>query len=116
MRQLITDDLFAMSQILKKLEIVPDPNLEDDGQIFLDVLKKVLENAHLARTEINDFLGDLSGKTGEEFGKLPIKESKAIMKEFKELDGISDFFELAGKLTKQMSLTCFSTDTETSDT
>lgn len=115
MRQLITDDLFTMSQILKKLEIVADPKLEDDGAIVLDVLKKILENAHLARTEINDFFGELSGMTGEQFGKLPIKESKAIMKEFKELDGVSDFFELAGRLKKQMSSTCSSTDTETSN-
>ena len=100
MRQLITDDLFAMSQILKKLEIVPDPNLEDDGQIFLDVLKKVAENAYMAQTEINNFLGELSGMTGEEFGKLPLKESLAIIKEFKQLDGINDFFKSAGQQTK----------------
>jgi hypothetical protein len=123
MRQLIFDDVFTMSRILSKLDITieldPEPGPETDSKetekddvyfekvgmqivqkVGLQLLKKVAENAHLARNEINDFLGDLSGMTGEDFSKLQIKEAAKIIKEFKELDGIRDFFESAGLLAR----------------
>lgn len=105
MRQLITNDMFQMSRILKKLQINTDFILgkdddNSDQSLGVQVIIKIAENAHLAQTEINAFIGDLCGITGEEFGKLPIKESIKIIKEFKELDGISDFFKQAGQLAK----------------
>lgn len=99
MRQLQTNDLFSMSRILKKLDLKFEDS-ETDEELVLDLIKKVAENAYMAQTEINNFLGELSGMTGEEFGKLPLKESLAIIKEFKQLDGINDFFKSAGQLTK----------------
>ena len=100
MRQLITNDIFTMSRILKKLNINIDTDGESDEKIALKLIVKVAENAHLAQNEINDFIGGLANMTGEEFGKLPIKESISILKQFKELDGIDDFFKSAGLLTK----------------
>jgi len=99
MRQLITNDVFTMSRILKKMDLKFE-DTETDEELVLDLIKKVAENAYMAQNEINNFLGELSGMTGEEFGKLPIKESIAIIKEFKQLDGINDFFKSAGQLTK----------------
>ena len=99
MRQLQTNDIFSMSRILKKLDLKFEDS-ETDEELVLDLIKKVAENAYMAQTEINNFLGELSGMTGEEFGKLPIKESLAIIKEFKQLDGINDFFKSAGQQTK----------------
>jgi len=99
MRQLITNDVFTMSRILKKLDLKVG-DTETDEELVLDLIKKVAENAYMAQNEINNFLGELSGMTGEEFGKLPIKESLAIIKEFKRLEGINDFFKSAGQLTK----------------
>jgi len=98
MRQLTTNDVFKMSRILKKINI----NLESgtDEEIGINLLVQIAENAHLAQTEINEFLGSLNNMTGEEFGNLPIKESMEIMKEFKKLDGIVDFFSLVGQSTK----------------
>ena len=99
MRQLQTNDIFSMSRILKKLDLKFEES-ETDEELVLDLIKKVAENAYMAQTEINNFLGELSGMTGEEFGKLPLKESLAIIKEFKQLDGINDFFKSAGQQTK----------------
>ena len=99
MRQLQTNDIFSMSRILKKLDLKFEDS-ETDEELVLDLIKKVAENAYMAQVEINNFLGELSGMTGEEFGKLPLKESLAIIKEFKQLDGINDFFKSAGQQTK----------------
>jgi len=99
MRQLTTNDVFKMSRILKKINI----NLESKGtdeEIGLKLLMQVAENAYLAQNEINEFLGSLTGITGEELGNLPIKESMAIMNEFKQLDGVADFFSLVGQSTQ----------------
>ena len=59
---------------------------------------KILENLHLAQSEVNDFVGDLCGMSGEEFGNLPITESIQKIKEFRSLDGLESFFEYAGQL------------------
>jgi hypothetical protein len=99
MRQLTTNDVFKMSRILKKININLDSKGTDE-EIGMKLLVQIAENAHLAQTEINEFLGSLNNMTGEEFGNLPIKESMEIMKEFKQLDGIVDFFTLVGQSTK----------------
>ena len=99
MRQLKTNDVFLMSRILKKININLDSKGTDE-EIGLKLLMQVAENAYLAQNEINEFLGGLTGMTGEEFGNLPIKESMAIMSEFKQLDGVVDFFKLVGQLTQ----------------
>lgn len=100
MRQLITNDVFTVSRILKKLDVLKDINVESDEKIALTIISKIVENSHMAQAEINSFLGDLAGMTGEEFGKLPIKDSFAIIQQFKELDGIGDFFKSVGQLMK----------------
>ncbi|SMC39397.1 hypothetical protein [Papillibacter cinnamivorans] len=112
MRQLQTNDIFRMSRIFKKLSIkAADVEMETaegktpdnaDEKLALAVILKVVENLHLAQAEINDFLGDLVGITGEEFGVLPISETIQYIKEFKELDGIADFFARVGQWTKSL--------------
>ena len=98
MRQLTTNDVFKMSRILKKININLDSKGTDE-EIGMKLLMQIAENAYLAQNEINEFFGDLVGMTGEEFGNLPIKESMAIMSEFKQLDGVADFFSLVGQST-----------------
>lgn len=114
MRQLQTNDVFRMSRIFKKLSIkASDIDLgaeqekeeapeNADEKLALAVILKVVENLYLAQAEINEFLGDLVGMTGDEFGKLPIKETIRHIKEFKELDGIADFFARVGQWTKSL--------------
>jgi hypothetical protein len=106
MRQLITNDVFKMSRIIKKLQLdLSDIKLGEDensDQSFgITILQKIIENAHVAQDDINDFIGSLAGMSGKDFGELPIKESIEIIKEFKNLDGISDFFKSVGQLKNQ---------------
>jgi hypothetical protein len=94
-----------MSRIMKKLEINPDFDIDEkdgnwDEKLGVAMHLKITENAYLAQNEINDFIGNIFGMTGEQFGKLPIKESLEKIKQLKELDGISDFFKYVGRLTK----------------
>jgi len=104
MRQLITNDVYRMSRILKKLELKKDTLAVDwksensDEQLGVSLLMLIIENAHMAQNEINEFFGDLYGMTGEEFGKLPIIKTIEVIEEFKSLDGISGFFKQAGRL------------------
>ena len=107
MRQLNTNDVFKMSRILKKLELkidadsfLNDKSKNSDEKFFIDIFQKILENMGNAQTEVNDFLGSLAGMSGKDFGELPIKDSLAIIKEFKELDGVVDFFKYASQLMK----------------
>lgn len=106
MRDLIVDDIFTMSNILSKMNLKIDFKDIDvkgktDKELGTEMLGKVglkvFENLHLAKDEVNNFLGDLNGIAGEDFGKLPIKES---MKHFMELKNKMppDFFDLAGKM------------------
>lgn len=100
MRQLITNDVFKMSRILKKIGIDLNAKGKTDEEVGLGLIMQVVENAHLAQTEINEFVGGLADMTGEEFGNLPIKKSMEIIQEFKELDGIADFFKFVGQSMK----------------
>lgn len=104
MRQLKTNDVFKMSRILEKLELKNiefDKTSENaDEQFAITLLFKIAENAHMAQNEINDFMGDLCGMKGEDFGELPITEALKYIEEFKNLDGVASFFKYAGQLTK----------------
>ena len=66
-------------------------------QVGAEFILTVFENLHLAETEVNEFLADLSGLSPEEFSQLPIEETLKILKEFKSIPGISSFFKLANQ-------------------
>ena len=106
MRALQTNDVFAMSKILKKLGIKFDVTAKNEAgetvfktqeQIGSEAILQILENLHQAQREINAFLGSLVDKTGEEFGELDlIEEAMPIIQEFKENPKLANFFKLAG--------------------
>lgn len=103
MRELIFTDVFRMSRILKKIDIknklgdLSDKSQEDVGAAMI---LAIIENLGAAEKEINEFMGDLVGLTGEEFGALPIAKSMEYFAEFKDQPGIKDFFKSAGQLMK----------------
>ena len=101
MRDLIMSDVYKMSKVLKKMGLKFDINGEmSEVQAGAEIIVKVFENLHLAQNEVNDFLGDLVGLTGDEFNKLPFTEAQKHLNEFRSLPGIADFFKSAGRLMK----------------
>ena len=108
-RELVTSDIFTLSRIFGKMKIKPDlegikGKIKDEKikeeagiLIIIELVKTSLENLHLAQKEISEFLADLVGITSEEFEKLPIKETINIIKQFKKVEGISDFLKTAGQ-------------------
>lgn len=111
LRELITKDIFKMSKILKKMglkiniegEKVIDENgkeeikIKSQKQMGLEFVLTVFENLHLAENEVNEFLSDMANMTVEEFEKLPVAKTLEIIKEFKRIDGLSDFFQSASQ-------------------
>ena len=102
MRTLTFNDVFAFSKILKKTNIKKDLDLKGkttQAEVGAEMIVTFLENMELAQEEINDFMGSITGMTGEEFSKLPIIEALKHFEDFKNQPGISDFFNAASRLT-----------------
>lgn len=99
LRPLRGDDIFAVFELVDKLELIEPltdlvkgnlretflelANDEKDGQdadvavgmeIVLKLSKIAVRNVPKARTEINDLLGDLTGTDAQTVANLPIKE------------------------------------------
>lgn len=99
-RQLKTSDLFKMSKILKKMNLKMNVQPKKEGEqlnMIFDLLNEFISNIHLAENEVNQFMGDLVGISGEEFGELHIDDTMDIFSQFKDLDGVANFLKLANK-------------------
>ena len=102
MRDLVFNDVFAFSRILKKANIKKDLDVKGkttQAEMGAEMIVTFLENIDLAKNEINDFMGSLTGMTGKEFSHLPNTEALAYFEEFKNQPGINDFFKSASRLT-----------------
>lgn len=105
MRSLGLQDVFAVSEILHKLNIEIDTNAlaeayqGDDllgylgGQFFLDVIKKM----HIVDNEVYVWFGSILNKTPEEVKQLSFRELKDVFKLIIESEDLSDFFASFGK-------------------
>lgn len=101
MRDLIMQDVYKMSKILKKMGLKLDINGEmSQVQAGAEIIIKVFENLHLAQNEVNDIMGDLVGISGEEFNRLPFEEAQKHLDDFRKMPGIVNFFKSAGRLMK----------------
>lgn len=101
LREIIFDDLYEFLKILEdvKFDYKPDPEKSTE-QVGMEAIKHLLANFHTARAKVNAFLGNLCGLSGEEFGKLPIKESGKVLKSLIEALKEADFFGLSGLLER----------------
>ena len=103
LRKLNGNDIFKMSRILKKIDFNIDMSgvtvgSKDTESMHINMFKSVLENLHLAQDEVNEFLGDLCGCSGEEFGNKDLDEVAEVIVEFKNMVKDSNFFTLVSKL------------------
>ena len=106
LKELEFNDVFELSKILKNLKIELSKEeldrLGNDGikagiQLFLNIIG----NLQSSKKEINTFLGHLFGISGDEFGKLGIKDTTNCLKEFNELKKtgeFKDFLDAVGQL------------------
>jgi hypothetical protein len=96
LREIVFDDLYEFLKILEdvKFDFTPDPNKSTE-QTGIEAIKHLIANFHTARAKTNAFLGNLCGLSGEEFGKLPIKESSKVVKALVEGLKEADFFGLS---------------------
>jgi hypothetical protein len=106
-RKLITNDLFAVSRILKKMDLpiklsdVENKSQDELGaELISSLLKGLIENICMAQDEVNAFIGELIGLSGEEFGQLGIDDTFEIIKAFKNIPSIGSFLLKAGQLMK----------------
>lgn len=99
MRRLQTKDVFKVSKIIKKIglnfTIGEGMTKHEAGTL---VIKHIIENMHMAETEITDFMADLVGMSVEEYTKLPIVETMKYFEELKEQEDIKSFLAFVGKL------------------
>lgn len=100
MRELKTSDIFKMSKILSKINIKLDVKDKTQEQVGGEMILAIGENLHLAENEVNEFMADMVGITAKEFSDLPISKTIKYFEEFKNLEGIKDFFKSAGQLMK----------------
>ncbi len=96
MRNLKAKDVFAMSKILKKMNIKNDldPTGKTQAQFGQEFFMTILENIGNAEDEFNAFFADLVGISKEEFAELGFDEVFEILEQFKEQDGIKRFLQL----------------------
>lgn len=107
LRKLNGNDIFKMSRILKKIDFNIDMSGVTVGSkdtesmqinVGINMFKNILENLHLAQDEVNEFLGDLCGCSGEEFGNKDLDEVAEVIVEFKNMVKDNNFFTLVSKL------------------
>lgn len=97
MRKLKASDIFAMSKILKKMDIKKHLKREEgqtNEEYGQNMFMTLLENIGEAEAEFNKFFGSLVNISEEEFGDLDIEGIFEIFEQFKEQDGISRFLQL----------------------
>lgn len=87
----MTNDMYALSEIIDKMDIMVDAEGKTQEQFGAEFLQLALRRIHRARDEVNALLADVTGKTPEEVGKLPIKETFALISELLQQEGVRDF-------------------------
>lgn len=98
LRKIKFNDSFELSRIIDKLGIKFEKGLKTDVEFGADFILKIMSNAHKAQKEVNNFLGDLFGITGEEFGELEIDEVNDCMDQLRKAPEFENFTKSVAKL------------------
>lgn len=77
-----------------------DAEGKSQEQLGAEIILQAGEQLYKAEKEVNEFMASLLNMTEKEFSELPITKAMEYFQEFQELEGIADFFKLAGKQTE----------------
>lgn len=97
-RELKHADIYKLSKILKKMNL--KTQVEDGASataVGLTLFQSFAESLYLAEKEVNEWFGSLVGKTSEEMADAPLTLTIDILKQLKEVEGISNFLSQASK-------------------
>ncbi|MBP1992549.1 hypothetical protein [Paenibacillus eucommiae] len=108
-RKLKMKDVFPMSRIIKKIGIKEimkqatknltgkEGTAEAQKQVGTEMFAVILENLHLAETEVTAFLADLVGMKPEQFAELEFDQLASVYDQLKQLPGIASFLKQASQ-------------------
>lgn len=111
MRNLLTQDLFPLTRIIKKMNIKSDikaiakdlnglsdeEKLKAKDSLNIDLMMLFIENIGSAEKEIYKLLANLSGKTEKEIAEQKLIETIDMLKAIFNDDQFDDFFGVAVK-------------------
>lgn len=125
LRRLTADDVFPMFQIVSKIGIkefkacfespevmqmikdaLSDGKTKDDVtasvgmKVTFDVAEIVVSNLASCKSDIYQFLAQLSGMTAKEIGELPMMTFFEMIIDVFKKDEFKDFFQVVAKLLK----------------
>lgn len=93
MRQLQTDDMFLLSEIVDKMDLTIDPKGKSQEELGAELIVMLARRVHRAKDEIKALVAELTGKSPEEVGAMPPGEMIEAVKQIISQDGVLDFFK-----------------------
>jgi hypothetical protein len=96
-RELKARDTFAISRILRKLDLRQLVGFftrkeQDAEQVGLELVGLFIERLADMEDEVLTFLGDLCGKTKDEFADLPLGDMKDVLLQLAAAPEVASFF------------------------
>jgi len=96
-RELKTKDTFALSRILRKLDVkqllgVLKTASESDGGGGLELVALIIERLDPMEAELTAFLGDLVGMSAADFAEQPFSVMKDILLQLARTPEVAGFF------------------------
>ena len=99
MRKPNIKDAFLMSRIIKKIDLKnADIQWEEKAEIVgKEVIFYIIENIDKVEDEVSELISNIFEVEREKALEVPLNE---VFEQLKNIEGIKNFFQQAGKLTK----------------
>lgn len=99
MRKPNIKDAFLMSRIIKKIDLKnADIQWEEKAEIVgKEVIFYIIENIDKVEDEVSELISNIFEVEKEKALEMPLDE---VFEQLKNIEGIKNFFQQAGKLTK----------------
>ena len=99
MRKPNIKDAFLMSRIIKKIDLKnADIKWEEKAEIVgKEIIFYIIENIDKVEDEVSELISNIFEVEKEKALEVPLDE---VFEQLKNIEGIKNFFQQAGKLTK----------------